>query len=120
MNILIIYLLSSTLTLPEKVTQLPSEKKVAEFSYEQYSPGFKDSIKVTVEARIVVEKNGTVSDIYIAKIKCKCNKELKKEVETEAKRMISENPPAPKKDKKGNPIKSYFKQMIIFRIAEDE
>lgn len=120
MNILIIYLLSSTLTLPGKVTQLPSEKKVAEFSYEQYSPGFKDSIEVTVEARIVVEKNGNISSIHIIKTKCDCDKKLKKQIESEVKKIISQNPPAPGKDKRGKSIKSYFSQTIVFKLDAEE
>jgi hypothetical protein len=90
-------------------------RPLAENSLIRKLPG--DSIEATIAVRFVVAKDGTVSKFDIVKTKCKCNPATLDSIKNEVKRIITSNPPPPKTNKKGEPIESYYKQTIVFKIG---
>jgi hypothetical protein len=82
----------------------------------------RDSLEVSVVAAIVVEKDGRISKVDIVESSCrKCSKSLKKSIEKEVLRIVRATPRMePRKDKKGKPQVTYYKQPIVFKIASEE
>jgi hypothetical protein len=81
----------------------------------------RDSMGVWVVAALVVEKDGRISKVDIVENSCrKCDKRLKKSIEAEVLRIVRAAPRMePRKDKKGNPQVTYYKQPIVFKIASE-
>jgi len=79
-----------------------------------------DSITAKIIVRFMVEKNGAVSKFEAVKKQCNCGRGVLDSLANEAKRIITENPPAPNKNRKGEPIESYFKQTLVFKLSEED
>lgn len=80
-----------------------------------------DSIRVTVYVDFIVDGKGELIDIEVVKTECdSCDTEIKKELEKEAIRLVSEMPSFKPYKKNGKPQKVKYNLPIRFVLANEK